>query len=67
MTFFTRNHFVLLKPFGKMVAVKTAVLLLTTMAMFYGNRAYSQNPPQRISGIRVSGQVTDVSTGAIRC
>ena len=63
MTFFSRTYSVLLKSIGKTLAVKTIILLLTTIAMFYVNVAWSQNPPQRISGHRISGQVTDISTG----
>ena len=63
MTFFTRKYFAFLKPHGKIVAIKTAILLLTTMTICYSNGVYSQNAPQRISGIRISGQVTDISTG----
>jgi TonB-linked SusC/RagA family outer membrane protein len=58
MTFFTRKYFAFLKFIEKTLAVKTPLLLLTAMAMSYGNVAYSQNTP-----LRVSGQVTDVSTG----
>jgi TonB-linked SusC/RagA family outer membrane protein len=56
MIFSTKKN-LMLSP-GKPLAVKIAVSFLAAITLFFGNGAYSQNTPHR-----VSGQVTDIATG----
>jgi len=57
MIFFTNKYVAFPGLFGKTSALKIAVSLFIAITLFH-SEAYSQNSP-----LRVSGQVTDVSTG----
>lgn len=59
MNFFTNACLVFFK-LRKTIAAKTVVSLLSAITIFCSNGAYSQNASQPH---RVSGQVTDISTG----
>jgi TonB-linked SusC/RagA family outer membrane protein len=59
MNFFT-NACLVFSKLRKTIAAKTAVSLLSAITIFCSNGAYSQNASQPH---RVSGQVTDISTG----
>src|SRR6188768_1733235 len=57
MIFFTNKYVAFPGLFGKTSALKIAVSLFIAITLFH-SEAYSQNSP-----LRVSGQVTDVSSG----
>ncbi len=58
MIFFTNKYIGFLRSLGKILALKTALSLFIAINLFH-SEAYSQNAQTR----RVSGQVTDESSG----
>ncbi|TDH28704.1 SusC/RagA family TonB-linked outer membrane protein [Segetibacter sp. 3557_3] len=60
MTLFTNKYFLLVKSAWEILSAKIAVSLFIAIILSSSNWAYSQSAPR---SLRVSGLVTDVSTG----
>ena len=58
MTLFQKKYGVILTSPKQVLSLRIAVSLLAAIIIFSNTGAYSQNAP-----VRVSGQVTDVSSG----